>query len=244
MDGVGARPAALAAVASVLAGAGAVGVAAATVGIYVLDRRGVAAGFDAVHHTLSEAVWRPGGVWFGVALAALAVGVAAVAAGMAMVGELRRSALAWLLVASGGLLVAGVVPTGRPLTTPGFSSYVHLGAIVVAATALPLGAIAAACSSTWPRRRPAAAAATVLAVAALPTTVYVATVAVSWLIATHGWEPLPLGKVQRLLAADESLLIVALGLHTVLTATAARWGHPELAKLRSTNVQKGRGVAG
>lgn len=220
MDGVRARRAAPPILAGSLAGVGSVGVAGATAGIYALDRRGVEAGFDVVHHTLSEAVWRPGGVWFGVALEVLAVGVAAVAAGMAMTGEARRSAPAWLLVASGGLALAGVVPTNAPLTTPGTGTYVHLGGAVLAAAVLPIGCVAATRTSTWRRRRPTAVAATVLAVVALPTTIYVAAVAISWVIATHGWEPLPLGTVQRLLAVDESLVIVALGLHTVQTAVA------------------------
>src|SRR3954447_20189461 len=219
MDGVGAQRDSHLYMAGLLAGTGAVGVAGATAGIYALDRHGVAAGFDVISHTLSEAAWRPGGTWVGAALEVMAVGVAAVAAGTGPLGEPRRSAPAWLLAASGGLLLAGLVPTNRPLTTPGFSTYVHLGAILVAAAALPIGAVTAARPSTWRRRGPAAAAATVLAVAALPTAAYVATVAVSWLIATHGWEPLPLGMVQRLLAANESLIIVALGLHTVLSSS-------------------------
>lgn len=222
MQDVSARRDALPTTAAVLAGAGAVGVAAATAGIYALDRRGVAAGFDAVHHTLSEAAWRPGGLWFGVALEVLAVGIAAVAVGMAILGEARWSAVTWFLVASGGLMLAGVVPTNRPLTMPVPSTYVHLGAAVLAAAMLPLGAVGAARTYPPRRARPAAAVATVLAVAALPPAVYVATVAVSWVIATHAWEPLPLGMVQRLLAADESLIIIALGVHTVLRTRQIR----------------------
>jgi hypothetical protein len=215
MLGVEARRGVLPSVAAVLAGTGATAVAAATAGIYALDRRGVAAGFDVVHHTLSEAVWRPGGLWFGVALGALAVGVAAVAVSIDMVGEARRFAPTSLLVASGGLGLAALVPTTRPLTTVGPSTYVHLGASVLAAAVLPLGAVAAA--RTRPARRPRLTASiiTVLALAAVPAAVYVATVAISWAVATHGWEPLPLGRVQRWLAADESLIIVALGVHTV-----------------------------
>lgn len=217
----GGRRDAVTATAGLLAGAGAVGVAAATVAICALDRRGVAAGYDIVHHTLSEALWRPGGLWFAVALEVLAVGIAAIVVGMAILGEVRQSALIWLSVASGGLGLAGVVPTNRPLSAPVPGTYLHLGATVLAAAVLPLGAVAAVRRCPH-QHRPTGAAATALAVAALPPAVYVAIVAILWMISTRGWEPLPLGMVQRILAADESLVVIVLGVHIALRARQVR----------------------
>ena len=204
-------------VARLLPRAGAVLVEAGALGVLVLHLLPPTSDISPLRRTLSEYALTDLAWVFDVSVAALAIGSAAVFAAFALARRLGPAAAAFAACWVVGLLVLVSFPKHNWALGPvNLGGQVHRSASLVAFLGLPVAALLSARAG---RGRPAGAAAAVLSVVSLawfiPILGALATAPGRW------WQVIPLGLVERGLAATEVVTVLVLaGLAASLPANA------------------------
>ncbi|MEV0588863.1 DUF998 domain-containing protein [Nonomuraea sp. NPDC050310] len=176
-----------------------------------------------IRRTISEHGLGPQGWIFAVAVALLALGSAAIAACLArrrLAGPVGTLALlAW----SAGLLVAATFPKHNWAVGPSLSGTVHRWGSIVAFLSLPVAALIIARPWRHPEWRRRAAVAYGLGIGSVVTVLGIAAVmTVGWGNGLAWWQVMPLGLVERVLAAVEVATVIALGLWSAARADRGR----------------------
>lgn len=165
-----------------------------------------------LRRTISEHGLGPWGWIFTLAVGLLALGSAAIAV------ELSRRRLAGtfgtltLLLWSTGLLVTAAFPKHDWAVGPSLHGTIHRWGSTVAFVSLPVAALVIARPWRQPEWRRRATLAYVLGVASVVTVLGIGvTVLVGWGHGLAWWQVMPLGLVERVLAATEVSTVLALG---------------------------------
>lgn len=188
-----------------------VGLAAVGVGIMVV------VGLDFVsldtvnplRRTISEHGLGAYGWIFGLGVAILAAGSAAIGVTLARTRLAGAVGTIAIMVWSVGLFMAATFPKANWAVGPSMSGYVHRTASVVAFLALPLAALVIARPWRHRERRRPALAAFCLGIGSLAWVAGIA--AVVFLADRPWWQVMPLGLVERGLAVTEIAALIALG---------------------------------
>ncbi len=172
-------------------------------------------GVNPMTRTISEYALGANGWLFDTAVLALAVGSAAVTAGLVRAGVLKPFEPATLLLAVWCVGMGAVVAFEKTnwAVGPSVGGLVHRYASLAAFLALPAGALLAARAGrrnpAW--RRPAAWTRFTAALSVLALGPLFYAVAVNVLTGRAWWRVFPLGAVERLLGLAEVLLVLVLG---------------------------------